>query len=492
MIAAQLPVLQVVLALVAAPVCILLRRGGLAWGLALAVSWAGFAIALTLLAQVYGGEPITYFFGGWAPPWGIEYRIDTLNAFVLVIIGAISSAVMLFAKRSVSREIPANRQHLFYAMVLLLLAGLYGITITGDAFNVFVFLEIASLASYALVAMGKGRGALTAAFQYLVMGTIGATFYVIGVGLLYAMTGTLNMADMAERVQSYTESRTVLAAFAFLTVGIALKAAVFPLHYWLPGAYANAPSVVTAFLAGTATKVAVYLLLRFVMIFGADFAFVALPMGGAIVVLAASGILAASASAIFQTDAKRLLAYSSVAHAGYIVLGVGLANATGVTGGILHMFNHALAKGAVFLALGAVVYQIGATNMDKLQGLGRSMPWTMAGFTAAGLSLIGMPLTAGFISKWYLVTAALEKGWWPVAAVIVISSVLAMVYIWKIIDMVYFAEAGRGTVEVREAPISMIVPVWALAGASIYFGVNSSLPAGIAAEAAGIVLALLP
>ena len=492
MISAQLPALQVVLPLFAAPLAILLRRGNLAWVLALAVTWIAFAISLALLLQVLDNGPIRYFFGGWAPPWGIEYRIDALNAFVLVIVGGISSAVLLFAGPSVRKEIGGGHQHLFYALVMLLLTGLYGVAITGDAFNVFVFLEIASLASYALIAMGRDRRALTAAFQYLVLGTVGATFILIGIGLLYAMTGTLNMADMAERVHGIHVSRTVLTAFAFLTVGIALKAAVFPLHYWLPGAYAYAPSVVSAMLAGTATKVAAYLLLRFIMIFGADFAFVAMPLGAAIAVLAAIGILIASTSAVFQNDAKHLLAFSSVAHIGYIILGIGLGNASGLTGGILHMFNHAMAKGAVFLAMGCVMLQVSATHLNKLGGLAKHMPWTMAGFTAAGLSLIGVPLTAGFISKWYLVTGAMERGWWPLALVIVASSILAVFYIWRIIDAVYFATPNPTAGEIREAPLTMVLPLWALAAGSVYFGIDSSFPAAVAGKAAALVLAQMP
>ena len=492
MISAQLPALQVVLPLFAAPLAILLRRGNLAWVLALAATWIAFAISLALLVQVLDNGPIRYFFGGWAPPWGIEYRIDALNAFVLVIVGGISSAVLLFAGPSVRKEIGEGHQHLFYALVMLLLTGLYGIAITGDAFNVFVFLEIASLASYALIAMGKDRRALTAAFQYLVLGTVGATFILIGIGLLYAMTGTLNMADMAERIHGIHGSRTVLTAFAFLTVGIALKAAVFPLHYWLPGAYAYAPSVVSALLAGTATKVAAYLLLRFIMIFGADFAYVALPLGAAIAVLAAIGILIASASAVFQNDAKRLLAFSSVAHIGYVILGVGLGNASGLTGGILHMFNHAMAKGAVFLAMGCVMLQVGATHLNTLSGLAKRMPWTMAGFTAAGLSLIGVPLTAGFVSKWYLVTGAIERAWWPLAVVIVASSILAVWYIWRIIDAVYFGPPNPAAEGIQEAPLIMVLPLWALAAGSVYFGIDSSFPVAVAGKAAALVLAQMP
>ncbi len=274
MIAAHLPALQIVVPLVSAPLCLLLRRGSLAWALALAASWAALACAALLLQQVLSTGPISYQLGGWAPPWGIEYQIDVVNGFVLLIVAAIGAVVLPYARVSVAHELPEDQQTTFYTALLLCLTGLLGVTITGDAFNLFVFLEISSLSSYVLIALGRDRRALTAAFQYLVLGTIGATFIVIGVGLLYMVTGTLNMLDLAARLPPMAESRTVLAAFAFLTVGAGLKLALFPLHFWLPNAYAYAPSVVTAFLAATATKVSIYILLRFFFtVFGTAYSF---------------------------------------------------------------------------------------------------------------------------------------------------------------------------------------------------------------------------
>ena len=212
--------------------------------------------------------PISYHLGGWEPPWGIEYRIDALNGFVLVLVSVVGAVIMPFARRSVGFEIEEWREAWFYCMYLLCLTGLLGIAVTGDAFNAFVFLEISSLSTYVLIALGPDRRALLAAFQYLVMGTIGATFYVIGVGLLYLLTGSLNMVDIAARLAPAWagNSRAIVAALAFVTVGISLKLALFPLHVWLPNAYAYAPSWATAFLSATATKVAIYLLVRFLLL----------------------------------------------------------------------------------------------------------------------------------------------------------------------------------------------------------------------------------
>ena len=481
----QFPALQVVIPLLVAPLCLLLRRGALPWAIAVLASWATLLIAASLLQQVGNGAIISYALGGWLAPLGIEYRVDTLNAYMLLLVSGTASAVMPFAYKSVAREIPEDRHYLFYSGFLLMLAGLLGMAITGDAFNVFVFIEIASLSSYAMIAMGRDRRALSAAFTYLVMGTVGATFFLIGVGLIYAVTGTLNMADLAERLPPLYENRAVLAAFAFLSVGILLKLALFPLHLWLPNAYTYAPSVVTAFLAATATKVAIYLLLRFgYTVFGAEFVFNIVPAAAVLLALALAGIVITSFVAIFQTDVKRLLAYSSVAQVGYIILGISYANVTGLTAAIVHLFNHAVTKGALFLAMGCVAYAAGSCRLEGFAGLGKRMPLTMAAFVIAGLSLIGVPLTAGFVSKWYLVLGAMEKGWWPVVVVVLATSLLAAVYVWRVVEVAYFQEPPADAPPFADPPMSLLVPTWLLTAGCVYFGIETSLPLGYAEQAA--------
>ncbi|HRD76031.1 MAG TPA: monovalent cation/H+ antiporter subunit D family protein, partial [Hyphomicrobiaceae bacterium] len=427
----HLPALQVVVPLVGALLSAWFRRGTAAWAFALLVSWLMPLISVALLLQVLQSGPISYHLGGWAPPWGIEYRVDLLNAFVLVLVSVVGAAIMPFARRSVAHEVEGDKQAWFYTMYLLCLTGLLGITITGDAFNVFVFLEISSLSTYVLIAMGKDRRALLAAYQYLILGTIGATFYIIGVGFLYLVTGSLNIVDIAQRLGPAASAapRPVMAALAFMAVGVSLKLALFPLHVWLPGAYAHAPSVATAFLAGTATKVAIYVLIRFFFsVFGVAISFKALPVAEVLLVLSVAAMFIASLVAVFETDTKRMLAYSSLAQIGYITLGISLANASGLTGGVVHLFNHALMKTALFLALGAVAYRIGSVKLADLAGIGRQMPLTMAAFVVGGLAIIGVPGTAGFVSKWYLAVGAFERGWWPLVFLLLASSLLAVVY----------------------------------------------------------------
>jgi multicomponent Na+:H+ antiporter subunit D len=490
----HLPALQIALPLLSAPLCVLLRRARLCWGLSMLVTAGALVMSLTLLARVLAlgdGGAISYHLGGWEPPWGIEYRIDLLNAFVLVIVTGISAVVMAAAPRSLEAEIPRDRHHLFYAAYLLCMTGLLGITITGDVFNIFVFLEISSLSAYALISMGRTRRAVTSAYQYLVMGTIGGTLLLLGIGLLYMVTGTLNIMDLAVRLADVGPNRTVLVALACIVAGISIKLALFPLHVWLPNAYTYAPAVVTAFLAATATKVAYYVLVRFVFtIFGASLAFGDLHLDKILMPLAILAMFGASLVAIYQEDVKRMLAWSSVAQIGYMVLGLALANESGLTGGLVHLFNHALMKSGLFLVLACFALRIGSTRLEDLAGVGRSMPFTMGAFVLGGLSLIGVPLTAGFVSKWYLVRGALEAGLWPLAAAILLSSLLAVAYIWRVVEVAWFREPA--TPVVRPSPISLLAPAWILLLGTLYFGVHTSFTVGTASSVARMLLGANP
>ena len=483
----HLPGLQVLLPLLGAPLCFILRRESIVSAFTIAISWACFGISMSLLALVIDGDVIVYEFGGWSRPYGIEYRVDITNAFVLVIVASLAAVIFPAGTGYASRRIPEGREYLFYSAALLLLTGLLGVTITGDLFNVFVFLEISSLASYILIALGQKRRALMAAFSYLIMGTIGATFLLIGIGLMYVMTGTLNMIDMAAKLQALTANRTILVALAFVVVGISMKLAVFPLHQWLPNAYSFAPPLVSAFLASTATKVAYYLLVRFTIgIFGLAFVFEHVGIQQILMPLSVAAMFVGSISAIYQTDFKRLLAYSSIAQIGYMTLGLSLATSAGLSAGMIHLFNHALMKGALFLVAACVTWRIGATRIESMRGLGKRMPITMAALVVAGLALVGVPGTVGFVSKWALVSAALEEGALWLAFLIMASSLIAVVYVWRLVEVVYFGEPvlEDGEPKQGEAPLRMLVPTWILAGASVYFGLFSGFAVEVSELAA--------
>ena len=488
---AHAPALIVVLPLLAGPICAFLPgQGRTAWLFTVLVTGLCTLLALVLLAQVQsveGGAIVSYAMGGWAPPFGIEFRIDALNVLVLLLVSFIAFLTSIFGWPSIQAEINEEKRAMFFGAFQVCFMGLLGVTATGDAFNLFVFLELSSIATYVLVALcsGRDRRALPAAINYLLMGTIGASFYVVGVGFLYASTGTLNMADLAVRLQDVGGNRAVQVGFAFILVGLGLKAAMFPLHQWLPNAYSYSPSFVTAFLAATATKVAIYALVRFLFsVFSLEYIFEGASLALILAPMGIAAMLACSFQAIFQNDIRRTLAYSSVAQVGYMLLGISLGTAAGVSAGMFHLVNHALMKGALFMAVAGVVLTYKGTRIHDFAGLGRSAPWTMTAFAIGALSLIGVPLTAGFQSKFALVSALLSSGWWWAALIVVFSSVLAVIYMGRILEAVFFRPPNNPQKRHKEAPMLLLVPLWILALANIWVGINGNFVSGLADNAA--------
>ncbi|WP_418152625.1 monovalent cation/H+ antiporter subunit D family protein [Litorimonas sp. RW-G-Af-16] len=473
------PAFLIVLPLLMAAITAILPKRQLAWSVAFFVSVICTVTALALALNNLQNGVTVYPMGGWAPPHGISLVIDALSAPVLILIAFMAVVSLVYALPATMAEIEPKKRAAYYAAFLLCMAGLLGMVVTGDAFNVFVFLEVSSISTYVLVAMGaaRDRRALSAAYNYLILGSIGATFFVIGIGFLYMETGTLNMADMARILADLDGgSRVAKVAFGFIIVGLGLKLAMFPLHTWLPGAYAYSPTHVTTFLASTATKAALYLLVRFVFtVFNPEYDYVETILTFVLVGLGVFGMIFASLQAIFQTDARRMLAFSSVAQVGYMLLGIGIATVASVGAGYLHLLNHAIIKGGLFLAVGAMWYRFGITRTVNFKGLSKTMPWTMGAFLVSGLSLIGVPFTAGFVSKVQLAQAAAASGAWWAVGVIVLSSILALVYIGRILLDAYFQDPPivNGAPAVRnEAPLLMLAPMWLLAILSIAIGSN--------------------
>lgn len=475
----QLPVLVIVVPLLSAllvPFVERIRKGS-AWYVVTAALFFSTYGAIRLLVQVAEGPlegSITYALGNWSAPFGIEYVVDRVNAIVLTMVAAVGLITAVWMRRSLVRELPERAQGSYYAIFLLCCTGFLGITITGDIFNLYVFLEIASITSYALIAMGRRRQALYAGYSYLIVGSIGATFILLGIGYLYMRTGMLSMAGIVELFQAQPElyaMSDVRTAFAFFTVGLAIKMALFPLHGWQPSAYAQAPSAASLFIAGTSTKVSAYVFYRLSFsVFGIAFLESALPaIREGLLIMATAAIVLGPLLAIRQTDLKRLLAYSSVGQIGYIMLGVVLLNVDGVTGGLIHFWNHAAAKGALFCVAGALVYRTGAARVQDLAGMGRKAPWTGVVLTIAGCSMIGLPLTAGFWSKWYLATGALEAGRWILVPVLLASSIFTAIYVWRLLQLTWFAPKDTVACVDREVPWSMRLPGLVLAAACLVF-----------------------
>ena len=471
---AHLPVLLVVAPLagaaltpLAAFLSVRLARATALAALAAALLFGGMALEAALASG-----PLRYHLGGWPPPWGIEYVVDALSGGMAVLVAAFGLLVWVYAGPFIG-HLPLRGAIGFHSVYLLLVAGLLGMVVTGDMFNLYVFLEISSIAGYALLAIGGGPS-VVASFRYLLLGSAAGSFYLLGLGFLYALTGTLNMADLAARLPAVAESPAVQVAGALIVAGLAIKMGLFPLHGWLPDAYTFAPAPVTGFIAAVMGKVSAYVLVRVIL-------FVLAPAGITAALLealgwaAAIGAVAASAMALAQTDVRRILAYSSIGQMSYIVLGLAIGTPLAITGALLHVLNHAVMKGCLFLSAGAIGYSTGAASLAQYGGMARRLPVSMAAFTVAAMSLVGLPPTAGFFSKWYLLVAALEEGLWPFAAALVVSSLLSAVYLFRIIQQSFFGAAddlppegprGWGL----EAPAGMLAPIVLLALAVVALG----------------------
>ncbi len=416
------------------------KKDKYAWPFAMLVLSIAVSIATFNLYRVINSGPVHYRLGNWAPPIGIEYVLDHLSALVMLIIDGIALLVLIHSYKLIKHDLP-GRATPYYGAMIMMLAGFNGIVVTGDLFNLYVFLEICSLALYGLIAAG-GKKSPVAAFRYLIIGTLAATFYLLGVGYLYIVGGSLNMADVKAilpHLLGTPAAPTVVVAITLMIIGMAIKMALFPFHGWLPDAYTYAPSTSSALIAPTGTKVGAYVLLRIMFfVFGVNMVTKIFPIAQIIGWLAAIGIIYGSIMAIAQKELKRMLAYSSVAQVGYIGLGLGLANPLGFIGAVLHILNHAFMKGCLFLVSANMRYKLGHSDISRMdQSIRKKMPWTMAAFTVAALSMVGLPPMAGFFSKWYLVLGTIRNSNWVFLAVILASSLLNAVYFFRVLEKIY-------------------------------------------------------
>lgn len=413
-----------------------LARSESGWPVAVVATVAQLAVAVELAVRAFRDGPISYVVGGYEVPYGIELVVDGLTATMLVLVAAVSLGVLAYARRAGPRSNP------FYAMFLLLVAGLTGMSVTADLFNMYVFLEITGLAAYALVASGdRGRSAV-AALKYLLVGTVGASLFLLGVGYAYIGTGTLNMADLAAKLAAngYTATLTQ-AAFALIVVGLFIKVAVFPLHTWQPDAYAGAPDTVSGLISALVSTVAAYALLRVVFtVFGTGFLEAnplahGLLVGGAVVSIVVGSLLAVS-----QSQVKRMLAYSSVSQFGLVVAAISIGNVTALTGAAVHLVGHAVMKGGLFLTAGLVDTETGARTVDEFEGLVQRSPVAAGAFGVLAVGMVGVPPTVGFAGKWYIAVGAAQAGAWGLLAVIVASTLLTLAYFARLVERMFFRD----------------------------------------------------
>jgi multicomponent Na+:H+ antiporter subunit D len=387
-------------------------------------------LAVINLRVVLTEGSIEYAFGGWTAPVGIAWLDDPLAAIMALTMSVVSLLSLVYGRVVVPPKL--GKRVPYYALILLFISALIGIVFAADLFNVFVFLEVAALTGYALVGAGGGK-ALVYAFRYLLLGSLGATLYLLGVSYLYAATGTLNMADLATRLPELITSTAVVGGLIFVFLGLSIKMALIPLHGWLPGAYANAPSAVAPLLASTVTKVALVAWVRIeysLIAPGVEVSHVAV-----LVLLEDIGVLAAligGALALVQTDIKRMFAYGGISHIGLILVGVSLGNSTALAGGLFYLINDALMQATLFMIAGAALYYHGANSLDDLKDVSNRSPWLTGALVVVAVSMVGLPPTGGFFGKWNIVLGALEAQHYLAVFAVLGSTLLTLGYFLRL------------------------------------------------------------
>ena len=431
-------------------------------------------LSVLLLPKILVSGYFSYHMGSWEPPFGVEIRIDFLGIFMMIMISAICLVTVIYSGKHISSEVEEDKTATYYSLFLVFSASMLGFCATGDIFNMFVFFELTAVTSYALVAIPGHSRAIRAAVRYLLMGAPASFLVLLAVSLLYSVTGTLNMADLAEKIASSGYSQVIIVTYVIFIVGFAVKAAIFPLHVWLPDAHSIAPSPISALLSGLFVNMGIFGMIRlghsvYPAFFSSEFSVI----NNLLTWIAAGAVIYGSIMAIKQKNFKIMIAYSTVAHIGFILIGFGLTDVRALTGSMYHIMAHGLAKACFFLCAGSIIYQSGYRMIDELKGASTKMPLTCAAFAVASLTIVGIPPTAGFVSKWYLVWGSLEAGNILVGVVILVGSLMSAIYCFRVVYYMFFLPPVKGAWQEvpGEAPASMVYTSWILSAATLVLGI---------------------
>lgn len=394
---------------------------------------------------------IVYKMGNWIPPIGISLVLDGLTVLLLVTVNLISFVSCYYSLAYMEKYTEKAK---FYALFLLMLTGMNGVILTGDMFNMFVFLELAGVASYALVAFGTEAEELEASFKYMILSSLSAAFVLLGVGMLYSYTSSLNMADISQVIRENYGGPTFTTLFigALFLMGFGLKAAIVPFHAWLPDAHPSAPAPISAMLSGVLIKaLGIYAILRiFFCVFGVDPMFLEILRTLGILSMMVGVILA-----IGQWDVKRLLAYHSISQIGYVILGIGIGTPLGILGGLFHLFNHSMFKSLLFLNSGGLDYATGTRNLKEMGGLKENMPVTEKTCMAASMAISGIPPFNGFWSKLLIILACIQSGHPGFALWAVLGSILTLSSFMKVQRYAFYGSPRKILEKVKEVPAAM-------------------------------------
>ena len=476
----QLPVILFLLPLFAAismPVVCLKHRH---WSYPISVATLGIMVVIAILnlhSVINYGE-VRYVFSGWDAPIGIEWVADGLASIVLVLLSSLSLLCVLFTGPTSPKALGGRIIH-YYTLILLLIAALTGIIFARDFFNIFVFLEVAAISSYALIGVTGGK-ALFASFRYLIIGTLGASLYLLGVSYIYAVSGTLNMNDLVERLPLLIHSKAFLGGLLFMFIGLGIKMALIPFHAWMPEAYAYSHESISPILASLVTKVALIAWVRILYwVLNASVVNLDIPIFLLVAILGSLAAIIGAILALAQRDLKMMFAYGGISHIGIILIGIGQGNQTGFAGGIFYLLNDAIMQAALFFLAGIAVYQYGVKTIDDIGRVGKQVPWFTGSLIVVSFGMIGLPPSGGFFGKWYIILGALEEGNYFSVAAVLLSTILTLAYFVKLFERIFRQSSAREEAQHEEAqhsvtPLSFKLALGITCASIIILGLFSS------------------
>ena len=471
----QLPAILFLLPLFAAismPVICLKHRH---WSHPISVATLAVMILVSILNLnnvIQHGE-VRYVFSGWTVPLGIEWVADGIASIILVLLSALGLLGVVFTGPTSPKALGGRIVH-YYILILLLVAALTGIVFARDLFNLFVFLEVAAISSYALVGVAGGR-ALFAAFRYLVLGTLGASLYLLGVSYLYAVTGTLSMSDLADKLPLLLNSKALLGGLVFMFIGLGIKMALVPFHAWMPEAYTHAPDSISPILASLVTKVALLAWVRIVYwVLGVTIVINDIPILLLVEVVGALAAVIGASLALAQRNLKMLFAYGGISHIGIILIGVGQGNQTGFAGGVFYLLNDAVMQAALFFLAGVAFCQYGVRTIEDLGRVGKNVPWLTGSLIVIAMGMIGLPPTGGFFGKWYIILGALDSGNYVSVAAVLLSTLLTLAYFVKLFESIFRQSSIQVDVQTGEIPLSFKLTLGITSAAIIILGIFSA------------------
>ena len=471
----QLPAILFLLPLFAAismPVVCLKHRH---WSqpISLTILAAMVLVSILNLHNVVNHGEVRYAFSGWTAPLGIEWVADGLASVILVLLSVLGLLGVVFTGPTSPKALGGRIVH-YYTLILLFFSALTGIVFARDLFNLFVFLEVAAISSYALIGVAGGR-ALFAAFRYLILGTIGASIYLLGVSYLYAVTGTLNMADMADKLPFLLGSKALVGGLLFIFIGLGIKMALVPFHAWMPEAYAYAPDSVSPILASLLTKIALLAWVRIIYwVLNASIVVYGIPILLLVAVLGALAAVIGASLALAQRDIKMMFAYGGISHIGIILIGIGQGNQTGFVGGIFYLLNDAVMQAALFFLAGVAFCHYGVRTIDDIGRVGKQAPWLTGSLVVIALGMVGLPPTGGFFGKWNIILGALEAGNYVSVAAVVLTTLLTLAYFVKLFEGIFRQTSTRLDVQFGEIPLSFKMTLGVTSAAIMLLGLFSS------------------